>query len=149
MHSMRNEFSRAVGTHSVKMGLLVRPKKKLGEALVLGDVLELKDESIDPEELNGDEARAIPGQKIVYQPTKQEWDGHNRTHFPFRKWCPFCVKGKCRTGAHMRHSKSEEEIEREKQVISTDYMGPKSKFMASLTDQDSDIESLPILIGID
>ena len=63
MHSMRNEFSRAVGTHYVKMGLFVRPKKKLGEALVPGDVLELKDESIDPEELNGDEARAIPGQK--------------------------------------------------------------------------------------
>ena len=104
---------------------------------------------ISPEELQDTEAREIPGQKIVYQPTRQEVDHHNRTDFPFRKWCPFCVSGKCRSGAHQRKSKSEEELERETPIISTDYMGPNSRFLAKLVGPEEErITSLPILTGI-
>ena len=99
------------------------------------------------DEMKGDEieeGRAITGQKAIYQPTKEEWDNHMRSHIPFRKWCSFCVKGKCKSGAHKRVKKSDEEIDKEVPVISIDYMGPKSK------DQKSEkIDSLPILIGID
>ena len=110
----------------------------------------MESEVIDPEELEGEEARAIPGQKIVYQAPKQEVDDHNRTRFPFRKRCPHRVRGKCRTGAHSKRHKTEEELERETPVISIDYMGPESKFMARLTDSDEQpIASLPILVGID
>ena len=116
-------FSPAVETYSEKDGLCVRPKTKIGEALAAEDTSSMKEELVDPDELQGNEARESPGQKIVYQPTKQEWDDHMRTHFPFRKWCPFCVKGKCRSGAHSRRAKSDEELERENPVISTDYMG--------------------------
>ena len=54
-----------------------------------------------------EEGRAILGQKMVYQPSKQEWDDHQRYHIPFREWCPFCVKGKCITGAHRKGQKSQ------------------------------------------
>ena len=91
-----------------------------------------------------DEGRVIKGQKILYQPSQQEWDDHMRTHIPFRKWCPYCVEGKCVSGAHRRTKKSEEDLAREVPVISVDYMGPKSK-----EDKSAKIDSLPILVGID
>ena len=115
MPALRQElaFSPAVETYSERESLCVRPKIIIGEALDPKDAMAMNEESVDPDDLVGDEARAIPGQKMIYQPTKQEWDDHNRTHYPFRKWCPFCVKGKCRTGAHLRHPKSDEELERD------------------------------------
>ena len=64
----------------------------------------------DSEEEEG-EGRVISSQKIIYQPSQQEWDDHMRTHIPFRKWCPYCVRGKCVSGAHKRSKKSEEELE--------------------------------------
>ena len=67
-----------------------------------------------------------------------------RTHVPFCKWCPYCVRGKCVRGAHRRTQKSEEELEREVPVISVDYMGPKSK-----EDKSAKLDSLPILVGVD
>ena len=147
-HQIHFGFSPAVETYSERDVSCVRPKLKIGEALAMEGTSAMNEESVDPEELQGNEAREIPGQKIVYQPTKQEWDDHMRTHFPFRKWCPFCVKGKCRSGAHSRRAKSDEELERENPVISIDYMGPKSKFFATLSD-DNEFDSLPILAGID
>ena len=114
MRARRLEFSQAVETYSGKESLCIRPKKTLGEALAPDAALGMEEEMIDPEELQETEAREIPGQKIVYQPTRQEVDDHNRTHFPFRKWCPFCVRGKCRTGERKRQIKSEEELERER-----------------------------------
>ena len=78
-------FSQAVETYSDKEGLCVRPNENIGEALDPEDAMKLESEMVDPEELEGEEARTIPGQKIVYQPTKQEVDDHNRTHFPFRR----------------------------------------------------------------
>ena len=86
MPALRQElaFSPAVETYSTKEGLCVRPNNSIGEALAPQDAMTMNEESVDPEDVRGDEARAIPGQKIIYQPTKQEWDDHNRTHYPFR-----------------------------------------------------------------
>ena len=41
-----------------------------------------------------EEGRAIRGPKAIYTPGKEEWDNHMRSHIPFRRWCPFCVKGR-------------------------------------------------------
>ena len=90
------------------------------------------------------EGRFIRGQKPVSAPSKDEWDSHMRTHIPYRRWCPFCVKGKCKSGVHQKSSKSPEDIEREVPVISFDYMNPKSE-----DGKDRGIDSLPILVSID
>ena len=66
------------------------------------------------------EGRFIRGQKLVSAVSKDEWDSHMRTHIPSRRWCPFCVKGKCKSGVHQKSSKSVEDIEREVPVISFD-----------------------------
>ena len=101
-------------------------------------------ESIRGDEGESEEARPIAGQKAIYKPTSEEWDNHMRTHIPFRRWCPFCVKSKCKSNPHWQKSKSDEELERETPVISFDYMGPKSK-----DDKSEKIDSLPIIVGSD
>ena len=45
-------------------------------------------------ESENEEGRPIKGQKTIYRPGKQEWDDHMRSHIPFRRLCPFCIKGK-------------------------------------------------------
>ncbi len=42
-------------------------------------------------EEESEDGRGIAGQKAVYKPSKEEWDEHQRTHIPFRKWCPHIV----------------------------------------------------------
>ena len=76
-------------------------------------------ESIRGDEGESEEARPIAGQKAIYKPTSEEWDNHMRTHIPFRRWCPFCVKGKCKSNPHWQKSKSSEELESETQVCRT------------------------------
>ena len=73
-----------------------------------------------PEEDEREEASPIKG------PSKSEWDDHMRTHIPFRKWCPFCVKFNCKSEAHARTHTTPEELECEVPMISCDYVDPKS-----------------------
>ena len=40
------------------------------------------------------------------EPTEAEVELHNRTHFPFRNWCPVCVTGR---GVEDPHQASKEE----------------------------------------
>ena len=115
-------------------GNCIRPKNNSNDALA---------NEMDTSDEEGEE-RPVKGQKIVYQPSKEEWDDHMRTHAVFRKWCPFCVKGKCKSGIHQKTEKSEEELEQETPVISLDYMGPKSA-----ADKTEGVTSLPIIVGID
>ena len=51
-------------------------------------------EPVEIEEGEGEEVRMIRGPKAIYTPSKEEWDNHMRSHIPFRKWCPFCLKGR-------------------------------------------------------
>ena len=138
---MRANFSQALDLYSgCKTSQKVRPHE------LCYDTLANEDDAIgkECEDEGTGEGRVIKSQKIFCQPSRQEWDDHMRTHIPFRKWCPYCVRGKCVSGAHRRTQKSEEELEREVPVISVDNMGPKSR-----EDKSAKIDSLPILVGVD
>ena len=142
MRHLRIVFSQAVGQQSPKLHLTsVRPHELYHDTLA-NEGNEIGEECDAGE--GQEEGRVIKSQKILYQPSQQEWDDHQRTHIPFRKWCPYCVEGKCVSGAHRRTFKTDEELEQEVPVISIDYMGPKSK-----DDKSAKIDSLPILVGID
>ena len=67
------------------------------------------EEGIEGDE--GEEGREVRGQKPVYKPSQAEWEAHMRTHIPFRKWCPYCVRGKCKGNPHMTTHKSKEDEE--------------------------------------
>ena len=43
-------------------------------------------------------------------PTQREVDEHNVSHFPFRDWCPICVKAKARNTPHVRQSDREHQV---------------------------------------
>jgi thiol-disulfide isomerase/thioredoxin len=96
------------------------------------------------EEGEEEEGRTIRGPKAIYTPSREEWDNHMRSHIPFRRWCPFCVKGRSKAGAHRSCEKSEEEKKNEVPVISIDYMEPKSE-----EEKKRLIKSLPIIGMID
>ena len=57
------------------------------------------------------------------KPTVQEVDDHNRTHLPYRNWCPHCVQVK---GKDLDHRKSVEG-ERGLAEFSFDYCFPEEK----------------------
>ena len=140
---MRTMFSQALDNHPLRQGenRRVRPNGNPSDTLANEGVGHSEDQE-EGEII--EEGRQIKGQKIIYQPSKQEYDDHQRTHIPFRKWCPHCVRGKCTSGAHRRTHKTEEELEKETPVISWDYMGPKSKDLKS-----SCIDALSIIVGTD
>ena len=45
------------------------------------------------EDAKEEEARIMRGERLVRQPTQEEYDEHMRTHIPCRKWCPHYVEG--------------------------------------------------------
>ena len=109
----------------------------------------MNDQSVpDPERAGDDdeaeEGRPIKGQKATYVPNREDWDSHMRSHIPFRRWCPFCVKGRSKSRAHRKLQKTDEEKDREVPVMSFDYMEPRSA-----EGKRAKVESLPILAMID
>ena len=59
------------------------------------------DSAVRPiEAFEGEEGRVITGQKKIFAPSQAEYEDHMRTHIPFRRWCPFCVRGKCKSAAY-------------------------------------------------
>ena len=105
---MWNGFSQAVEPRlATRNGIHVSPQ-------IASNVLANEDAEMDTEEWKEEECeegREVAGQKVIYKPSKEEWDAHQRTHIPFRKWCPHCVRGKCKGAVHKRNQKTEEEIE--------------------------------------
>ena len=58
--------------------------------------------------IEGEKIKAEKEQKVQKltdprRPTQAEVDDHNRTHLPYRNWCPHCVQGK---GKDLDHRKS-------------------------------------------
>ena len=88
MHSMRYSiFSEALNQHSNRGCCKQVSPKELNDTLVNEDATPEVGEDSEEEEPG---SRVIKSQKILYQPSAQEWDDHQRTHIPFRKWCPHC-----------------------------------------------------------
>ena len=111
MRSLQSIFSEALNQQSLGECCVQVSPKEIDDTLVNDDAvpeLELDSEDEEPG------STVIRSQKLLYQPSAQEWDDHQRTHIPFRKWCPHCVQGKCVSGAHRRSQKSDEDSKREK-----------------------------------
>ena len=59
-----------------------------------GNTDELKRQQTKTTEEEGDENEEESRNMRGKEPYQEEYEAHMRTHFPFRKWCPHCVKGK-------------------------------------------------------
>ena len=127
----------------------IRPPKQTGGELE--DVeFECKPcgEKISWEDGEEEEGREVKGQKIIQGPSKEEYEAHMRTHIPYRKWCPFCVKGKRIAEGHRI---DKEKTKREKPLVSLDYM--KQKGIIHREKQDGRIinekGSMPTLVMLE
>ena len=82
---MRANSSEVLGQQSnPKEDIGIRPKGQIGKTITQKDTLDrLEDAAVGAETL--ERGRAITGQKAIYQPTKEEWDHHKRSHIPFLK----------------------------------------------------------------
>ena len=63
-----------------------------------------KDAAAIPEDASGGEEQARCPKVPVDpgRPTKKEIEEHNCLHWPFRSWCPHCVRAKAVTAPHPR-----------------------------------------------
>ena len=69
------------------------------------------EEGIAPEreeESSSQEARKVSAPRIPDTPSREEVLQHRLTHYPFRSWCPHCVRGKGRADRHGRSSQKDE-----------------------------------------
>ena len=77
------------------------------------------------------------------EPTREEWEEHMASHWPYRDWCPHCVSGRANNDPHYH---KEPDREDGLPVISIDYMYMKAKGEKEEVDN---IREMPILIAID
>ena len=67
-------------------------------------------------------------------PTREERETHEATHFPYRSWCPSCVRGRGIASPHRSGDKEEDEMAVRRAVIAMDYfyMNTKDEPIATL-----------------
>ena len=70
-----------------------------------------------------DEAELPKTIKFDNRPSEEEVRIHNRTHLPYRSWCPHCVRGKARR----HHRRRMKRLRSKVPVISLDYMWMKGR----------------------
>ena len=76
------------------------------------------------------------------KPTQREVDEHEISHYPFRSWCPYCVKGKAVSCPHRsRDHRDEGLLETGVPTVSLDYCWADDS-----DDGDERVDSSPVLI---
>ena len=70
---------------------------------------------MEDEEEEGQLAKSKPNPT---RPTEEEVERHNKTHIPYRSWCPHCVRGRAVNDPHRKLATRRGKVS----VISMDYM---------------------------
>ena len=91
--------------------------------------------------IEGEEGRTSVGIRAPQRVSKAEREEHERTHTPYRGWCPYCVKGRGRNTPHMRGQKGKDDPDLKVPRVSMDYF-----FMSQ---QDEKANKNPILVMLD
>ena len=117
----------------------------IGEVEDSGEPFSILDDDVQCRDCESNEAFTTPKVKIKLNPTKEEMEDHNRTHLPFRDWCPHCIKGKAKTGYHFRQTRDDDD--NQVPVISIDYafLNDKEDKTKTIGD-DEDEKGMPILV---
>jgi len=144
-HSIRPWNTYPVGEDDEDMAdeeTLIREKEILIKDKTKEEMKEGKvEDEIIEEEM--EEGRIMKGKRPIRQPTRDEYEAHRRTHIPFRKWCPHCVKGKRKNDPHKAPKEKEDQ---EVPTMSWDYMEQRGKDGKIIEEEDGRNKTL---IGID
>ena len=92
---------------------------------------------VDQETEEGEDAK---GAIIPTRPTKEEYDRHPLKHWPYREWCPFCVKGRGMSNLHQSRKGEVSTVP----VVSMDYM-----FMSEASGKEDKYVGMPIIVMAD
>ena len=70
---------------------------------------------VSPEEASNGEEESYDKENvnrvnIPQEPTKKEYEEHMATHWPYRSWCPHCIRGKSSRTAHKSGGQSESTV---------------------------------------
>ena len=68
----------------------------------------------------GEEGRTAKGRRAPQKISKKEREEHDRTHTPYRAWCPYCVKGR---GKNTQHRAGEDEARGQEREGAQDFYG--------------------------
>ena len=78
-------------------------------------------------------------------PTKAEFEEHMISHYPFRSWCPHCVKGKSNAAPH----RMDKGVVNDHPTIHLDYCFPVKRELDQTVDDYVKLRGAPILIMFD
>ena len=73
-----------------------------------GDVEVVEDDPEEAEEKEQEEGRAPMTRRDPAAPTRQEYEGHQVSHTPFRSWCKSCVAGRGKQNYHKKKPEEED-----------------------------------------
>ena len=88
----------------------------------------------------GEEGRESVGIRAPQRVSKEDREMHERTHTPYRAWCPYCVKGRGRNTPHMLSKGKSGEEESRVPRISMDY------FFMSEKDEKANVNPLIVML---
>ena len=87
-----------------------------------------------------EEGERVKGASIPTRPTQEEYDSHQLNHWPYREWCPFCVKGRGMSNKHQSRKGEASTVP----VVSMDYM-----FMSEASGKEDRDVGMPIIVMAD
>ena len=100
---------------------------------------------VEEEEEEHVKAKQIKRGTNVTLPTEAEYEEHMISHYPFRSWCPHCVRGKANATAH----RMDKGLTQDHPTIHMDYCFPvKRKDNESVEDYTAQ-RGAPILVMYD
>lgn len=104
---------------------------------------------VSPEEASNGEEESYDKEivnrvNIPQEPTKNEYEEHMATHWPYRSWCPFCVMGRGKSNSHKRNSDLSDNRDSRIPVVSVDYM-----FMTKPKGDEDRDAGMPTIVMVD
>ena len=100
---------------------------------------------VDEEEEEHVKAKQVKRGSNVTLPTEAEYEEHMISHYPFRNWCPHCIRGKANAGAH----RMDKGLVKDHPTIHMDYCFPVKRKAEESVDEYTAKRGAPILVQYD
>ena len=102
-------------------------------------------EDVEEEEEEHIKAKIVKRGSKVTLPTEAEFEEHMISHYPFRNWCPHCVRGKANAAAH----RMDKGLAQDHPTVHMDYCFPVKRKTDESLDEYTAKRGAPILIQYD
>ena len=122
----------------------VRPDDNVNR-MKRGNVQAGKINGVEEEEEEHIKAKQVKRGTNVTLPSEAELDEHMISHYPFRNWCPHCVRGKANASAH----RMDKGLVQDHPTIHMDYCFPVKRKAEETVEDYTAKRGAPILVQYD